>query len=234
MAPVGHCGGKRRVADGVDLPSVAFTIQTVATHASAPQYAGHMSLAIARALSIFGHPMLVLPFAAISLAVLRGQRSLALWMVPGFAVFAALVMGYSRWQVRRGRWAHVDASHSHERGTLNRFLLVVLLVSALFALWLVPARELSVGLALSAAMVATAMATARWCKLSLHMAFAVFAAVLLGVVWWPAGLAALAFAGAVAWSRLRLRRHVPRDLVAGAIAGALAGVALPLLAHGVS
>ena len=37
---------------------------------------------------------------------------------------------------------------------------------------------------------------------------------------------------AVAWSRLALRRHEPRDLVAGAIAGTLAGAAFwPLAAR---
>ena len=45
-------------------------------------------------------------------------------------------------------------------------------------------------------------------------------------------LAALLFAVAVAWSRLALRRHEPRDLVAGAIAGTLAGAAFwPLAAR---
>ena len=67
---------------------------------------------------------------------------------------------------------------------------------------------------------------------SVHMAFAVFAAWLLrelGTIW---TLAALLFAVAVAWSRLALRRHEPRDLVAGAIAGTLAGAAFwPLAAR---
>jgi membrane-associated phospholipid phosphatase len=78
-------------------------------------------------------------------------------------------------------------------------------------------------------MVAIAMLTARWCKLSLHMAFVVFAVflLLLDAPWW-AGLAGLCFAGAVAWSRLALRRHVPRDLIAGAAVGALAGIAFAL------
>ena len=64
------------------------------------------------------------------------------------------------------------------------------------------------------------------------LAFAVFAAWLLrelGMAW---TLAALLFAVAVAWSRLALRRHEPRDLVAGAIAGTLAGAAFwPLAAR---
>lgn len=207
-----------------------FIFQTVATHAKGTaQYAGRMSHAVARAVSIFGHPMLVLPLAALALALLRGQNRMALWMGLGFALLSALVMAYSWWQVQRGRWAHVDASGKDERRSLNRFLLAVLTVSALFAAWQGYARELSLGLALSAAMVAVAIATARWWKLSLHMAFAVFAAVLLGNVSWWAGLAGLVFAAAVAWSRLHLQRHVPRDLLAGALAGALAGIVFMLL-----
>src|SRR3546814_3323973 len=69
------------------------------------------------------------------------------------------------------------------------------------------------------------MLSARWCKLSLHVAFAMYAAVLLVQLSWLACVAGIVFVAAVAWSRLVLDRHAPRDLVAGAIAGLLAGLA---------
>lgn len=193
------------------------------------QYAARMNQAFARVVSIFGHPMLVLPLAALAVAVARGQGRSAIWMALGFALFAALVMAYSWWQVRRGRWAHVDASKQGERRSLNRFLLVALVVSAVLAMRYGHNRELGLGLGLSAAMIAVAMLTARWCKLSLHMAFVVFAATLLWSVAWWAGLAGFACAAAVAWSRLRLQRHVPRDLLAGAATGLLAGTTFLLM-----
>lgn len=175
--------------------------------------------------------MVVLPLAALTLTLARGQYLIALWMGLGFAAFAGIVMAYSGWQVRRGRWSHVDASGESERRSLNRFLLVALLVSTALAFRLGLSTELTLGLALSVAMVAIAMLTSRWCKLSLHMAFVVFAALLLLVnaPWW-AGLAGLCLAAAVAWSRLALQRHVPRDLVAGALTGALAGIAFAMSA----
>ena len=194
----------------------------------APQYAGRMNQTFARAVSIFGHPMLVLPLAALAVAIARGQGRMAAWMALGFAVFAAMVMSYSWWQVRRGRWAHVDASGTGERRSLNRFLVVALVVSAILAMRYGHDRELGLGLGLSAAMIAVAMLTARWWKLSLHMAFVVFAATLLWSVAWWAGLAGFACAAAVAWSRLQLQRHVPRDLLAGAATGLLAGIAFQL------
>ncbi|MEL1265270.1 phosphatase PAP2 family protein [Pseudoxanthomonas putridarboris] len=191
-----------------------------------------MTQPLARALSIFGHPMLVLPLAALTVALTQGERRTALAMAAGFAGFAMLVMAFSWWQVRRGRWSHVDASAKHERGTLNRFLLAALVAAALLVAWRGGQPLLALGLALSATMILAAMLTARWCKLSLHLAFAVFAALLLrelGTAWM---LAALAFAAAVAWSRLALQRHAPRDLLAGAVAGGLAGFAFwPLAAR---
>ncbi|MGH8026995.1 MAG: hypothetical protein ACREO0_09740 [Pseudoxanthomonas sp.] len=185
-----------------------------------------MTRALARAISISGHPMVVLPLAATAVAATRGQYRMALWMGLGFAAFAGVVMAYSHWQVRHGRWSHVDASGKRERRSLNRFLLIALLVSTIGAAWFGLGANLVLGLALSAAMVATAMLASRWCKLSLHMAFVVFAALLL-LFYAPrwTGLAALCFTGAVAWSRLALQRHVARDLIAGAAAGALAGIA---------
>jgi hypothetical protein len=188
-----------------------------------------MNHALARIVSVSGHPMVALPLAALALTAARGQYRIILWMTLGFTAFAAVVMAYSKWQVRRGRWSHVDASDKSERRSLNRFLLIALLVSTACAAWFGFSAQLTLGLALSAAIVATAMLTSRWCKLSLHMAFVVFAVFLLlfDALWW-AGLAGLCFAGAVAWSRLALRRHVPRDLVAGVAAGALAGMAFAL------
>lgn len=188
-----------------------------------------MNRAFARAVSISGHPMVVLPLAALALTLTRGQYRAALWMGLGFVAFAGMVMAYSGWQVRRGRWSHVDASDRSERKSLNRFLLVALLVSTALAFWLDLSTELTLGLALSATMVAIAVLTSRWCKLSLHMAFVVFAVFLLLVnaPWWV-GLAGLCFAATVAWSRLALQRHVPRDLIAGALTGALAGIAFAM------
>lgn len=180
----------------------------------------------ARAVSILGHPLLALPTALMLPAALRGGDPRTLLAASaGFALFAVVVLGWSRWQVRRGRWAHVDASQQSERRSLNRTLLVLIALGAALAWRALPTPGLALALALSACIVAVAMLTVRWCKLSLHIAFAVYAAGLL----WPLGPTAVAaccvFAAGIAWSRLRLSRHRPRDLVAGAAAGLLAAAA---------
>ena len=187
---------------------------------------------LARAVSILGHPLLVLPAALALPAALRdADHAMLRSTLAGFALFAALLLGWSWLQVGRGRWAHVDASQPSERKSLNRTLLMAIAIGALLA-WLKSAPDLALALALSAAIVAVAMLVVRWCKLSLHAAFSVYAAGLL----WPLGAVAIgagcAFAGIVAWSRLRLSRHRPLDIVAGAATGGLAASGYWLTLHG--
>lgn len=183
-----------------------------------------MSTAVARAFSILGHPLLCLPAAALLLAAGRGAgaRHVAV-LAAVMATIAAVVLAYARWQVRRERWQHVDASGHDERRTLNRFLLA-LSTAASLAAWAGSQRALALGLAVSALAIAAAMLSSRACKLSLHVAFAVFAAVLLAQLSWLACALGLGFAAGVAWSRLALARHAPRDIAAGAAAGLLAGL----------
>lgn len=170
--------------------------------------------------------MLVLPLTGLGLSAAGGQGPRQLIALAlGTALLAALVLGWSAWQVRRGRWAHIDASQRSERRGLNRFLLAVLLTAALVAAWRGQSPAPALGLAGAAAMVAAGMLLAPWLKLSLHASFAVFSATLLSALGWGPCLLALAFAAAVAWSRWILGRHRLRELAAGAAAGGLAGIA---------
>jgi hypothetical protein len=188
-----------------------------------------MSLAAARLLSIVGHPGLLMPVAVPLAAVQRGAPAQDLWLGAAAALAVALVVAlYSLRQVRAGRWSHVDASAPAERLHLNLFL-VGLLLAAAFGLWLTTRSQvLAAGLGTSGAIVLAALALRRHMKLSVHCAFAAYAAALTWPVW-PAlaGLAVLSLA--VGWSRWQLRRHTRREVVAGLGIGALAGLAFNLL-----
>lgn len=187
----------------------------------------HMQ-ALARTLSIIGHPVVLLPLAAWLVAA-RGAtdaRTLA-----GMIGFGALVLTWSWWQVRRGRWQHVDASDTRERRSLNLFLLAVFTAGTLPA-WRFAPREVAWAIGLSLPIIALAVISARWCKLSLHVAFATYAALLLWQLAPWATVSGLVFTALLAWSRLALARHAPRDLAAGAAAGGLSGLLFWLLAQG--
>ena len=189
-----------------------------------------MRVAVARAVSIVGHPVVLVLVAALISASAQGASHQQLRLIGGaLATFAAIVIGFSWLQVRAGRWSHVDASIRSERNSLNVFLVTLCFLSAVL-LWFVTRRPyMSVALALSGALILTALLSARWVKVSLHVAFAAFATALL----WPIKLAFVAgvlVTAAVMWSRLVLGRHVAADVMAGLLLGAAAGAAYHLWA----
>lgn len=181
---------------------------------------------VARSLSILGHPLVVSPLAAwIALTSRTSGVQVLYWALAFFGLLAFGVMLYSWVQVRTGHWSHVDASLPRERRSLNGFLLAALSVSSA-VLWLQPhARGVALGLTLSCFPIGAAMLAARWLKVSLHVAFMVFASIFL----WQASLTlmvgALVFTAAVGWSRLELGRHSLAEVVVGAGLGFAAGVA---------
>jgi membrane-associated phospholipid phosphatase len=182
----------------------------------------------ARTLSVVGHPALLMP-GAIALGATNAKVPPQLMQaaLASATLVAVIVCLFSLRQVRSGRWAHVDASHPRERVQLNLFL-TVLLFGAAALLWsLDQPQSVVAGAALAGTLVAAAHLLRRWLKVSLHAAFAVFAAALV----WP-GVASvslmLALAAGVAWSRLVLQRHTLAEVVVGLLLGSASGLVLNL------
>ncbi len=60
-------------------------------------------------------------------------------------------------------------------------------------------------------------------KASMHLAFHTYLCFLVLYFSWPVGIAFFLFAPILAWSRVHLNRHVPKEVVVGALMGALFG-----------
>lgn len=188
-----------------------------------------MRTAIAHALSLIGHPVLVMPIAS-GLSVWAGGGALSetRMVLTVAAPIAAAVLIYSLVQVARKKWTDADASAPEERSQLNFILAPLLLGAAAWAWWSGQPMPVTVGLALAAGIAGFALVLSRWLKLSLHVAFSVYAACLF----WPDMrfvAAGLGFAALIGWARLHLKRHTFADVVAGACAGLTAGILLYLL-----
>lgn len=173
---------------------------------------------LARLVSVSGHPAVLMPVAA----VIASPDTTVTAAVVVSLVCATVVVGYSVYKARRGDWGHIDASLPVERAQLNsRVGLGLLAAAGVLALAGLHAG-VSLAVGLSGLIVLAGHVLRSLAKLSLHVAFAVFAAFLV----WPshaaaAGLAAAAVA--VGWSRIALRRHVPADIMLGALVGASGG-----------
>jgi membrane-associated phospholipid phosphatase len=151
-------------------------------------------------------------------------------MAVAASIFVAVSgVVYSLVKVRAGQWSHIDASIPQERSQLNLFLACLLFGAAALLWWTGQPRPIFTGLAVSGALVAFAHVLRSWLKISLHAAFAAFAASLV----WPSLLAVvlvLLLAAGVSWSRVVLRRHTPLEVLVGLLAGGAAGLGFNLIA----
>jgi len=191
------------------------------------------SMAVARSLSILGHPLVVVPVAVATL-VLHENTSSAVSIVSMICGIAGVVLAFSFWQVRRGHWQHIDASARAERRSLNLFLAIVLFLGAAAAFYQLPGPGLSLGLLLSGLLIVAVMCVSLWVKLSLHASFAAFAVLLLWPLkLWCVALASLAALG-ICWSRVVLGRHTIVEVLGGSFLGGLFGACfwLVLRPHG--
>lgn len=184
---------------------------------------------VARALSVIGHPALLMPGSIAAAAHMADAPPPLQRLAVGSALAVATVVGlFSLWQVRSGRWRHVDASLPGERRQLTRLLAALLCTAAALAWASTRVPLAAAGPLLVALPVLAAHALRARMKLSLHAAYAAFAVPLL----WPqlAGVgAAAALALGVAWSRRVLRRHTRAEVLTGLLLGAAAGAVLRAL-----
>jgi len=181
-------------------------------------------LALARVISIVGHPVLVLPVAVMVSGRVRGvslaTRSTTIGVTLGIGV---VVLVFSAVRVWLGHWKHVDASEPAERDQLNGFTAVLLLGAALAGLLTSGGTpDLYLWPACSGGVVLAAMALRRRMKLSQHVAFDLFAALaVLPSVWAASAIAVLTIG--VGWSRLVLQRHTRTEVAVGTVVGVVAG-----------
>lgn len=175
---------------------------------------------VARFASIIGHPVVLMPAAALWLASSRDSSGTLLGSLSSVLIaVAAAALVFSVWSVRTGRWEHVDASNRSERRSLNWFLAPLLLAAAAVTWRSYPTHAPAIGFLVSGLAVVAALALSPLLKISLHTCFAAIATGLL----WPnlqligAGVLVVA---ALAWSRVVLRRHTLAEVLLGALIGA--------------
>src|SRR6266567_1650391 len=121
---------------------------------------------LARALSIAGHPFILIPAAALIVSGRGPTLVLALTML---AVASVIFL-----QVRRGKWSDADVSTRQQR-PLFYVVLLAATGAAAFLLWRMGASSSFIrGTLIAIALITIQMIANRWLKISLHTSFAVF------------------------------------------------------------
>ncbi|MFO0728710.1 MAG: hypothetical protein U1E65_33340 [Myxococcota bacterium] len=186
---------------------------------------------LARFCSIAGHPMILVP-ASITAARLKTGGLESSLQIMGFVVGSLLAVAiYVVRALKKQEVSDIDVSRREQRPKMFALAISCTALTVLGLWWLGQPAPVLVGSGVALLLLSVgAVVNHLGLKVSLHTAFAVYAAaiflsasVLLGVV---GGLIALA----VGWSRVVLKRHTPREVAAGLLLGVV--TCAPMLAVG--
>ena len=187
-------------------------------------------LSLARWLSIVLHPFVMIGVLVGIAAGSRqsgGEALRSVMLVVAFTIVPLAVLMVR--QVRRGAWQNADASNQAERPVLFVVGGLALVALLAYVMLLQPQSFMVRGILTTLGMLAACALATRWIKVSLHMAFATFAAAALALARSPAGYVLLLALAPLLWSRLALRRHTALEIALGIAIGAIAGATIHYL-----
>ncbi|HYK03036.1 MAG TPA: hypothetical protein VE974_14845 [Thermoanaerobaculia bacterium] len=177
------------------------------------------TIALARALSILGHPFLLIP---LTIAALTGSL---FWTAVIAASTTVPLLAVIARKVRRGAWSDFDVSRHEQRAGLYYAGIPLLAVCVVLLYFLGAPAGMIRGAAAGAAMFLAGLLGNRFLKISMHMMFAAFCTVALSreYPWSPA--ATLPLLAAIAWSRRYLDRHTWAEIAVGIVIGSVCALA---------
>lgn len=186
--------------------------------------------AVARWISILAHPFVMVAIMVTTAGLRHGTPAQVVGLLAAVFLFTILpLMVLMIRRVRGGAWENVDASNTRERPMLFAVGLIGLGVLLALLLLLHPRSVLFKGAIGTLAMLTLCAVATRWLKVSLHMAFGALTATTLLLMGSWVGWLVLLVLPVLAWSRLELRRHRRAEIVAGALIGGAAGIAIHVL-----
>ena len=172
------------------------------------------STTLARALSIAGHPFVLIP-----LMIAVRTRSWVWTAIVAAGTTLPLLAIVLR-NVRRGVWSDHDVSRQEQRGGLYRVALPLVIVSGVLLYFLDAGPRMIRGFAAAVVMLLLGALGNRFLKISMHMMVAAFCGVSIARLYPVATFAIVPFVAAIAWSRRKLERHTWAEVAVGLALGA--------------
>lgn len=181
---------------------------------------------LARLVSIVLHPFVTTLALAWSIESHLGSAIALRTVLIVAALFILPLIVLTARQVRYGHWTTVDASHPGDRPVLFWVGGSGLLALLVFFMVTRPGTPLVAGTTGVLVMLAVCAGLTRWIKVSLHMAAAAMAALVLIPLGLRVGWVLAASLPLLGWSRVVLERHSWREVVVGCAVGAATGLVI--------
>lgn len=185
-----------------------------------------MKTKIASFISTIGHPLLTIPvfsvivfftYEAFEKAVVH-----ATLIVVGFFLPLSIKMYLSS---KNGTYTNFDVSNRTQRQSWYIYAMLLLLALTIILFVTDQPRVLRLSVLFSLVLLLASQIMNYFIKSSLHVSFTIFLSFLILPISLFMGLFFLAFTIAIAWSRLTLKRHSLKEIIAGTVLGLIIGIA---------
>jgi len=185
---------------------------------------------IAQFISAIASPLVIaIPFCYVIILKTTGSSTLALtWSIVSL-VFVSIVGAFVYYGVKKGFFTNLDVSDRRQRPKLFLFTGAVCFLYLLIVIFFNGPKIIFVGLATLFFGIILAEIINTKVKASMHLAIFVGFATAMGILYGGPSWILFLFTPIVAWSRLVLKRHTPREVVVGTIFG----IAVVLIAYGI-
>jgi len=172
------------------------------------------STALARVISIAGHPFILIP---LMIAILTRNW---VWTAVVAAGTSLPLLVITLRNVRRGVWSDHDVSRRDQRGGLYKVALPLVILCAVLLYYLDAGPRMMRGFAAGAVMLLLGVLGNRFLKISMHMMTAAFCGVAIASLYPATTFVIVPLVAAIAWSRHKLERHTWAEVAVGLAIGA--------------
>jgi membrane-associated phospholipid phosphatase len=180
---------------------------------------------IATYVSVIGHPLLTIPLfvitALFSFNDFQSALSISLLIVGG--IFVPLTIKTYR-GYKKGTYSNFDISNQTERQSWYSLPLILLLIVTIVLFATHQPKALKWNAFYAFILLWASQLINFSIKSSLHVSCNIFLSFLMLPINWAMGISFLVFVALVAWSRLILKRHTPKEILMGAIIGFIIGL----------
>lgn len=185
-----------------------------------------MKTKIASYISIIGHPLLTIP--VFSVIVFFTYEAFEKALVHSILILAGFFLPLSikmYLNSKNGTYTNFDVSNRTQRQSWYIYALLLLLAITIILFATEQPRVLRLSVLFSFLLLLASKITNYFIKSSLHVSFNIFLAFLILPINLFFGLFFLAFTIVIAWSRLTLKRHSLKEIIAGTVLGLIIGMA---------
>lgn len=180
---------------------------------------------IAKTVSVIGHPLLTLPLFFMGIAFQQlppKSATLASILLIGGIIMP--VIGYTYWNVKRGKYTNFDLSNRVQRSGFYPILLSLVGLFVLFLSTIDQFQGMRYGAFCFFSLLISSYVINFVIKVSLHTSISFFLACTLYSFNQPLGNLMSVFSVVVAISRFVLNRHTVTEILLGSVLGLMAGV----------